>query len=78
MDEEAAAGQTWDEMLLGGGGAILGFNWNEATAEQVCEEMFFAGGGLVLSFNGAAFEQIWNETIWVGDDLFFGWDGLFL
>ena len=77
-DEEAAAGETWDEMLFGGGGAISGFNWNEATAEQVWEEMFYAGGQLVLSLNGATFEQIWNGLVWGGDDLFFGWDELFL
>ena len=77
MDPETAAGETWGEMLLGGVGTILGFDWNEATAEQVWDKMFSAGGGLVLRISGAAFEQKleWN---YLGGDLFFGWDELFL
>ena len=74
-DEEASAsGQTSDEMLFGGGGAIL------ATAEQVWAEMLFAGGGMVMNFH-VPFEEIWfglDETLFLGEeDMFFGWDDMF-
>lgn len=75
--DEEASGQTWDEMLFGGGDGVLGFNWNEATAEQIWDEMFSAGYGLIMSFNDAPIEEIWGETIVGEEDLFFGWDEMF-
>ena len=74
-DEEASAcGQTSDELLFGGGGAIL------ATAEQVWGEMLFAGGGLVMNFD-APFEEIWSgfeEMLFLEEeDAFFTWDDMF-
>ena len=31
---EEEGGQTWEEMLFGGGGTILGFHWNEAMRNE--------------------------------------------
>ena len=42
--DEEADGRTWNEMLFGGGGGLLGFNWNEVIAEQTRDELLLAGG----------------------------------
>ena len=60
-DEEVVE-QTWDEMLFGGDGEVLGFNWNYVTAEQIRNEMLFSGGGTLVSFNDAPHEEIWDEA----------------
>ena len=69
--DEQTADETWDEMLFGGGGEILGFNWNETAPEQIWEKMYFAGGrGVVLSLNEATFEQIWDDSMLGEEDMF--------